>query len=861
MLSDKEMKKKFKAIAQKEPEKYYPTQTLKELGFERKQCKKCNTFFWTATNREICDDPQCSGSFSFIGNTPAKNKLSYIGVWKEFSKMFKKFGYTSIKRFPAVSRWNPTTDFTIASIAAFQPFVVSGEVKPPANPLVIPQFCLRFGDIDSTGLSQHLVGFIMNGQHCFVSPEEYDANRYLKEIYTWLNKGLGLPKNEITFHEDAWAGGGSFGSAAEFFSRGLEIGNQVYMQYQQTSTGYKELPIKVLDMGMGQERCAWFTQGKSTIYDSTFPTVCKKLYEITGIKPNTELQKKFLPFAPNLNLDEVSDIQKAWQKVAQAMNIDVQELKQEIQPLAALYSVAEHARALLVAISDSALPSNVGGGYNLRVLFRRAQSFIEQYGWKISMPEIAVWHAQYLKPLFPELSESLDTVQKVLEVEKVKFDNTRQKTAGIVAKLQEKDITQEKLLELYDSQGIAPELIQQEFQKHSRQIKIPENFYALIAELHEKQVQEHATKHNEEELDLSKIQETEALYFGDWKAATFTAKIVKVEGPKIVLDKTFFYPNSGGQLHDLGTINSMPVINVYKQGPHIVHVLESAIKCKQGDHITGAVNPDRRKQLAQHHTSTHIINAAARIVLGKHINQAGAKKTEEKAHIDLTHYQSISEEELREIEKTANDIIRKRIPVEKNFMDRTEAEQKYGFSIYQGGVPPGKKLRIVNIPGYDVEACGGTHLNNTSEAESIKILKASKIQDGIVRIEFVAGNAALHESNKESRIVEEAAGLLQCTKEQIPARCKELFELWKNRKKEKMSRGNLQFEIDMTPADGKKIAEKVLGKEEKAKIRLTATERENLTDKELLERAAQILKTQPEHVVNTIKRFLKDLKG
>ncbi|HLC54964.1 MAG TPA: hypothetical protein VJJ75_00365 [Candidatus Nanoarchaeia archaeon] len=194
-------------------------------------------------------------------------------------------------------------------------------------------------------------------------------------------------------------------------------------------------------------------------------------------------------------------------------------------------------------------------------------------------------------------------------------------------------------------------------------------------------------------------------------------------------------------------------------------------------------------------------------------------------------------------------------------MDRTEAEQKYGFSIYQGGVPPGKKLRIVNIPGYDVEACGGTHLNNTSEAESIKILKASKIQDGIVRIEFVAGNAALQELNKESRIVEEAAGLLQCTKEQIPARCKELFELWKNKKKEKFLRGNLAMNVDMTPADGEKIAKNILGKEEKAKIRLSATEKEDLPDKELLERAAQILKTQPEHVVNTIKRFLKDLKG
>ncbi|MEK6812549.1 MAG: alanine--tRNA ligase [Nanoarchaeota archaeon] len=860
MLSDKEMKTKFKAIAQKEPEKYYPVQALKELGFEQKQCKKCFTFYWTTTNREICDDPQCSGSFRFIEKTPAKNKLSYIEAWKEFSKMFKKFDYTPIKRFPSVARWNTSIPFTIASIAAFQPFVVSGEVKPPANPLVIPQFCLRFGDIDSTGLSQHMVGFVMIGQHAFVPPKEYDTNRYLKEIYTWLHKGLGLPKNEMTFHQDAWAGNKNYGSSLEFFSRGLEIGNQVYMQYEQTSAGSRELPIKVLDMGMGQERCAWFTQGKSTIYDSTFPPVCKKLYEIAGIKPNTELQKRFLPFAPNLNLDEVGDINKAWKKVAQAMKVDVQELKAEIQPLAAVYSIAEHARALLVAISDSALPSNMGGGYNLRVLFRRAQSFIEQYQWKLSMQEIAAWHAAYLKPLFPELSESLDIVQRVLDVEKIKFDNTRQKTASIVAKLQEKEINQNKLLELYDSQGIAPELIQQEFKKQGKEVNIPENFYALIADRHEKQVQEHQTQHNEEEIKLGDIAETQALYYGDWKASAFTAKVVKGDGPKVVLDKTFFYPTSGGQLHDLGTINKIPVVNVYKQGPHIVHVLEVAAKLKPGDQVQGEVNPERRKQLAQHHTSTHIVNAAARIVLGKHANQAGAKKTEEKAHIDITHYQSISEEELLEIEKVANDIIRKQVPIEKTFMDRTEAEQKYGFTIYQGGVPPGKKLRIVNILGYDVEACGGTHLNNTSEAELIKVLKASKIQDGVVRIEFTAGAAALREMNKESRMIEEAAQLLQGTKDQGPARCKELFELWRNRKKEKETRGHLQFEMDMTTVDGKKIAEKVLGTERKPKIILTTTEKENLPDKELMERAAQILKTQPEHVVNTIKRFLKDLQ-
>ena len=163
-------------------------------------------------------------------------------------------------------------------------------------------------------------------------------------------------------------------------------------------------------------------------------------------------------------------------------------------------------------------------------------------------------------------------------------------------------------------------------------------------------------------------------------------------------------------------------------------------------------------------------------------------------------------------------------------MSRTEAEQKYGMTIYQGGVPPGKVLRIVNILNTDVEACGGTHLDNTSEAEKIKILKATKLQDGIVRIEFTAGKAARQEENKDSKLIEECAKLLKCDKKQVPGRAKELFEQWKLKKKGKLN-----------------------------KFELKSKEKENLNDKELLDRAAMILKTQPVHVVNTIKKFLKDL--
>ena len=182
--------------------------------------------------QEVCGDPSCSGGFRFINNSPAKNKLDYIEVWKKFSKIHQDLGYTPIKRYPTVARWNPTTYYTIASIAAFQPFVVSGEVEPPANPLVIPQLCLRFNDIDNVGLTgAHFSNFSMMGQHCFVKPKDYDTNKYLQDHLTWLNKGMGISNNDLTIHEDAWIGGGNLGNSLEFFSKGLEISNLDYMQY------------------------------------------------------------------------------------------------------------------------------------------------------------------------------------------------------------------------------------------------------------------------------------------------------------------------------------------------------------------------------------------------------------------------------------------------------------------------------------------------------------------------------------------------------------------------------------------------------------------------------------------------------
>ncbi|MBI5064784.1 alanine--tRNA ligase [Candidatus Woesearchaeota archaeon] len=816
-MSDDDVKKEFKKKAQANPEKFYPVKTLQELGFKRKLCS-CGQYFWTTKDKNHCGEPACSGGLSFIGKSPAKKKLGYIQVWKEFAAVHKKLGYTEVKRYPVVARWNPTTDFTIASIAAFQPFVVSGEVEPPANPLVIPQFCLRFGDIDNVGVTGHFCGFIMMGQHAFVAPQNYDINKYLKDHLTWLNKGMGLSNDDITVHEDAWAGGGNYGPCVEFFSAGLEISNQVYMQYEVPN---KELKIKVLDMGQGMERAGWFTQGATTSYETTFPEVLKKLRKTTGMEYDEAFMKKFVPLSSYLKVEEGVDLEKEYLGVAKKLGMQVTELKEKVQKIAALYSVAEHSRTLLVALRDGALPSNVGGMYNLRVILRRALSFIEKYKWNVDICDVFEWHAQELKELFPELSENLDTTKKILEVEKIKYAQNKEKTAKLIEKFGGKQLSTEQLIELYDSHGVDP---------RDLNIRVPENFYALITKKHENTPQETQTE-REEKIELPDLPATKALYFDDWKKIECKSKVLAVKDNFVVLDQTVFYPISGGQMQDTGMIGNLKVLDVFKQGNLIIHKVDGELK--KGQEVTCKVDLERRKQITQHHTATHIVNAATRRVLGQHINQASAKKDVDKAHLDVTHYQAITEEELKLIETEANKIVKQKVQVIKEFMPRNKAEKTHGVRIYQGGVAPGKELRIVDIKGIEAEACGGTHLNNTEEAEIIKLVKTTKVKDGVVRIFFLAGNAAKKLTEEKTVLENSLAKELGVKVQEVPSRLEDLFELWKNARKANKK--------------GQKLESYELKKKE-------------TYSGDIISKSSELLSTQPEHLIKTIQKFKKEIE-
>jgi alanyl-tRNA synthetase len=245
------------------------------------------------------------------------------------------------------------------------------------------------------------------------------------------------------------------------------------------------------------------------------------------------------------------------------------------------------------------------------------------------------------------------------------------------------------------------------------------------------------------------------------------------------------------------------------------------------DIVKGSVDNKKRSVLRRHHTATHLINAAARQLLGLHIWQAGSEKTTEKARLDITHFEALTGEQIEKIEKNANEFVKKNILVKIEWLARGDAENKYGFRIYQGGAVPGKNLRIVSVPGVDVEACGGIHCNNTGDVGLITILNNERIQDGVVRLEYTSGENALKILREKEKIVAELKDMLKVPEEKIPETVEKLFEEWKAKTKE--------FE-KLKEESGKKFAEKIQPEfKNRSGLRVLIKPLENLKSDELRE--------------------------
>jgi alanyl-tRNA synthetase len=725
-LDKSQILKEFSA----DPEKYYNVKLFAEQGFVRKSCTKCGRFFWTLNaDRDLCPDDG-KDTYSFIGDPPTTKRFDYTQAWKQVEEFFIKNNHTSVSRYPVVCRWRDDLYFTIASVVDFQRIMGSKVVfEFPANPLVVPQTCLRFKDLENVGVTgRHFSSFCMIGQHSVPDLGGYWKDECVDLDYRLLTQQFGIKKEEVVFVEDVWAGGGSFGPSLEYFVQGLELGNAVFTEFQGELGQHTTLDQRVIDMGAGLERFAWITNGTPTAYDCCFGPINEKLFGIIGIDSDSEILKKYFTEIAK-EIDNYDDLNQVRRLAVKNAGVTDDQLSKMITPLEGMYLIADHLRTLIFAITDGALPSNVGGGYNLRMMLRRINGTINRLNLKLDIDDLIDTHIDYLKDTYPELDEKREDVKVILKLESARYEESKIHMKNKAEKIREKGAPSvDQLITLYESDGITPEYLR-EIDAIS---EIPSQFYSKLSDLHQSDKKKAIT-----ELPLAELPETETLFYKD-DPMEFEAKVLKVINDMVVLDKTSFYARGGGQEPDLGTINGFKVINVDKHAHVIVHQLEGGVPA-EGDTVSCKVDETRRANITKNHTSTHIINASSRKILGSWIWQHSAFKDDDHARLDITHHSSLSSDEVQKIEDEANDMIKKNYPVNIDYYDRGTAEQKYGFRIYQGGVVPVKSVRIVSIEDKDIEACGGTHVKKTGDIELIKITKTKRIQDGVVRVEFVSG--------------------------------------------------------------------------------------------------------------------------
>ena len=761
-----------------------------ELGFLRKRCPKCGGFFWTLDEeRDYCPEQPCQ-QYEFLGSPVTSTKVDYTTAWKKVESFFNKNGHHSVRRYPVVCRWRPDLYFTIASIVDFQR-VESRRVvfEFPFNPLIVPQMCLRFSDIANVGVTgRHYTSFCMIGQHALANEKGYWKDKCIELDFRLLTEEFGIDKKEVVFKEDVWLGPGAFGNSLEYYVRGLELGNAVFTGFEGTPSSYKEYEEKIVDMGAGLERFVWASQGTFNSYDAVFAPVMRKLREETGLEAGTDpLLHGYFKLAGSMDFEEHLGTPAPYSGVARQLGISEEDLTKKVQRIQAIYSIVDHTRTLLFGITDGMLPGNVGGGYNLRVLLRRSLDYLEELGIELELVDLVNWHAEALKEMYPELLENIKDVGRIIEVEENKFSNTRQRASKIIDSLSRKgqSIGVEKLVELYDSDGITPDVLK----RAGLETQIPPDFYTRITSRHMMQKEESP----EQSHDIGLLPPTRLLFYENSELCEFSAQALKIiPGNFIVLDSTAFYARAGGQEPDHGTIDDLEVDDVIKIDKIVLHHVNGVIKLAEGHKVKGVIDAKRRSIITRHHTATHIVNGAARQVLGQWVWQHSAFKDVDMGRLDITHFAHLNRDEIIDIERISNEIVRRNLPVIIRWVPRIEAEARYGFRLYQGGAAPVKDLRIVNIEGFDTEACGGTHVKSTGEVGMIKIMKTERIQDGVERIEFVAGEVAVNYVQKQESILLDSSARLETPTERLTA-----------------SISNLKVDSDVAKRNAKQLAKRL----------------------------------------------------
>jgi alanyl-tRNA synthetase len=662
-------------------------------------------------------------------------------------------------------------------------------------------------DIDNVGKTgRHTMAFEMGGHHAFNADEGTDY-AYEGEVY-WKDQcveyceeffsSMGVPREEITFIEDPWVGGGNAGPAFEVIYKGLELATLVFMMLEQDPDGeyemkdgntYAEMDRRVVDTGYGIERWTWMSQGTPTVYEAIYPESIEFLKDNAGIEMTEEeadLVHRASKLAGHMDIDEAEDMEAARDTIAERLDVSVERLEELMEPLESIYAIADHARCLAYMFGDEIVPSNVGTGYLARMVLRRTKRLVDDVGIDVPLDELVDREAERLG------YENRDTIRDIVRTEERKYEETLERGRRKVQQLADDHaaagtpIPTEQLIELYDSHGIQPSMVAEIARERGAEVNEPDDFYSLVAERHD--AEEALEEAGQEEDRVGDLPATDQLYYEDQDRMEFEAVVLDVldreEGYDVVLDQTMFYPEGGGQPADHGTLvsedGSVEVVDVQRRDGVILH--RTTDSPGKGEFVTGKIDAERRHRLMQHHTATHIVGAAARRVLGDHVRQAGAQKGVDSSRLDVNHYDRVSREEVKQIEHVANEMVTDNTSVRQEWPERHEAEAEHGFDLYQGGIPPGENIRLIHV-GDDVQACGGTHVDRTGDVGTIKILNTEPVQDGVERFVFAAGAAAIDATQDTEDALYDAADTFDVNPQEVPDAAERFFTEWKERGK------------------------------------------------------------------------------
>ena len=766
-------------------EKEFAVPFFKENGFIRKKCVSCGSHFWTQNSSEnYCGDSPCV-RYSFIGKSPASRSYSVHDMRELFLSFFEENGHKRIRPYPVVARWRDDVFLVGASIYDFQPYVTEGLIPPPANPLVISQPSIRFTDIDNVGptLGRHDLMFEMGGAHAFNYPDKeiYWMDQTIRYHHQLATEKFGLKSDTLSYKEHFWSGGGNAGPDVECLCAGLEISTLVFMQYKVEGDKLTKLPIRTVDTGYGIERWAWLSQGKPSAFQVIYGPVLDKIFELASVKFDEKLVAEVVPYSSYMNVERGGDRVSARKKIADILHMDWQYLETTLTPIENAMTVADHTKTIAFLLSEGVVPSNVEEGYLTRLLIRRTYRILHQLGIEDKILDIIDSQIDYWRQDFPQLHNMRHEIAEAIKSEEAKYQRTLERGSELVKRIANElkrngqtQIPPETLVELYDSHGLVPDVVRELADTLQVSLSLPTDFYGMVAQKHLNKKGTSQTKTADEystiESRVEQLLETIPLYYKDPFKKQFEAKVQAIFNNLLVLDQTCFYPEGGGQPGDTGELETakgiLKIVDTQKLGRVILHRLEGKPP-EIGESVRGTIDWNRRISLMRHHTGTHLILGAARRVLGQHAWQAGAQKGVETSRIDISHYERITEDQIKQIERLATEVALDDIPVESQWLPRDKAEQTYGYILYQGGAVPGRELRIIKIGNWDVEACGGTHCTRTGQVGAIKILHTERIQDGVERIIFAAGTQALRAAEEQERKLKDISSIVEAPVEKL----------------------------------------------------------------------------------------------